>query len=140
MLLKAPKNFALCNKLKALNLSENHLDTIGVEIGQLLNLKSLMIHTNHFHLIPGNLGNLKGLKEFGLDWFKYLEKGLESVQMMQDGGETSVLSRFLELVGRVGKESSHLTFPEFLEGMEEKRREDDGGRKDIGRRREEGRG
>lgn len=141
MLLKMPKNLSYCKKLKVLNLSENHLDMIGEEIGQLINLKSLMIQMNHFHLIPGNLGSLKGLKEFGLDWFKYLEKGLESVQMMQDGGEMSVLRRFLELVGRVGKESSHLTFPEFLEGMDERRREENGeGREEGGRGREEGKG
>ena len=124
-----------CKKLKVLNLAENHLDALGGEIGLLVNLKSLMIQMNHFHLIPGNLGELKGLREFGLDWFKYLEMGLESVQMMQDGGERSVLGRFLELVG---KESNHLTFPEFLEGMEERMREEEGGGgKEVGRRRRE---
>jgi Leucine-rich repeat (LRR) protein len=59
-----------------LNLAHNQIKTLPPEIGALYNLQSLFIENNHFVAFPTSLRDLVKLKEFALDWFKYLNPPL----------------------------------------------------------------
>lgn len=63
-----------------LNVAENHLDEIPTQLGSLLLLNSLHLEHNHFTLFPKNLTKLEKLKEFGLDWFKYVTPPMKTIQ------------------------------------------------------------
>ena len=85
-----PKIFSICNNylkavpgeiglwdgcLESLNLASNFIATIPKDIGGLKNLKLLHINNNSFIGIPAEMGRLTGLRELGLDWFRYVMPG-----------------------------------------------------------------
>ena len=85
-----PKIFSICNNylkavpgeiglwdgsLESLNLASNFISALPKEIGGLRNLKLLHVNNNSFIGMPGEIGRLTGLRELGLDWFRYVMPG-----------------------------------------------------------------
>ena len=62
------------SQLEYLHLNDNKLTQIPQRIGNLTNLKSLLLHSNFIFEIPASLNKISGLQEFSLDWFIYLHQ------------------------------------------------------------------
>lgn len=62
--------------IKYLNIAHNQIKIIPPEIGMLFNLQALYIENNEFIAFPCTFRNLIELKEFSLDWFKYMNPSL----------------------------------------------------------------
>ena len=70
----------MASSLTLLNISQNRIDTLPLELSQLVNLKVLWIHKNFFISLPVQLASLNSLRELGLDWFKYTFPSLAVIQ------------------------------------------------------------
>jgi len=58
--------------LVVLDLSQNHLESIPVEICELKRLEVLNLNKNDFKEFPGGIiADLERLKRFGIDWIQY---------------------------------------------------------------------
>lgn len=62
--------------LNYLDVSNNRIDSINT-LTKLTELLSLFIHSNEFQILSYNLVKLTKLKEFSLDWFKYIQPPLK---------------------------------------------------------------
>lgn len=62
----------LSNSLKHLILNDNKIAAVQVKLGNLRRLETLLLHQNMIVDIPSSLYRLKGLRDFSLDWFAYL--------------------------------------------------------------------
>jgi len=112
------KSFSICNNylkeipgemsnwassLEYLNVASNFLSHLPKEIANLTNLKSLHINNNSFLNIPCEIHKLTNLKELGLDWFKYVVPGVQTVINSTINAKTFMLF-FVSLREKKGEE------------------------------------
>ncbi|KAM3134680.1 hypothetical protein pb186bvf_013155 [Paramecium bursaria] len=65
--------------LENIDLSKNRIKKL-TNLGQLKNLKQLLIQSNEFQILPFEIIELQNLVELGLDWFKYASPPLCQTQ------------------------------------------------------------
>ena len=68
-----------------LDVQQNRIDYLSESLSKMKVLQSLNVSFNEFKVLPRWLAKLKQLKEFGLDWFKYLCPPMDVVQKQNEG-------------------------------------------------------
>ncbi|CDW72568.1 leucine rich repeat family protein [Stylonychia lemnae] len=67
-----PDSICNLNQLKTLNIQQNMIRYLPPELDQMRRIECLYIDSNLFTSIPCSLGRLNNIKEFSLDWVKYV--------------------------------------------------------------------
>ena len=115
LLTALPKSIAeLKNTLTVLNVGKNKIESLPNEIGELQFLRALWINNNSFSAIPNTLDLMVSLREFALEWFKYTNPPMASVQNDKSRIVIEQLFRLCRDV-RLEDVNQQISFTRFIE-------------------------
>ena len=103
-----------------MNLSHNKIKFLPPELGSLVNLQYLYIESNDFTEFPCSFRDLINLKEFSLEWFKYMNPPLpQLVQKNINIGEAILDILRNTCKSLIKMDVYHCSFINFLKNFSE---------------------